>query len=178
MRIILFEGVDKVGKTTSIKKLDSYLTSLGYNVVKLNIPFEVKHITGDIITSRLRMSINNIIEMDKLFDDNYICLLDRFHISENVFSKFFKRKTDRTLCNFIDYKFRYMNSLLIYIQPDDCKINFNKFKVNNRIDGFTFKQYLKLFNRFNKEYQQSEITKIKIKTSNLDNLPDKINEWL
>ena len=178
MKTIIFEGIDKVGKTTTIKRLSQSLEDEGYKIVKLNLPFELSNMDGELINARLKMSTQNILQLNTFLNDDYVCLIDRHHLSENVFGSFFGRKHNRFLCNCIDYKMKFANGLLVYIEPDNCLNNFNKFKKGGQLDGFNYKEYKYLYQQFNKEFDDSVMNKIKTSTSKLPLLDNRIRNWL
>ena len=84
MKVLLFEGIDKVGKTTTIKTLEGNLKEKGYKVIVLNVPFSCNNtLNVEQSTFRLRMTLDNLLNMNEQFGDDYVCLIDRLHISED-----------------------------------------------------------------------------------------------
>lgn len=176
MKILLFEGIDKVGKTTTIESLENTLSQKGYNVVKVNVPFTYKGSSKGMnvnqSTFRLRLTVNNIVKMNEQFDDNYICLIDRLHISERVYGTILRYGNfDNFQCNLCDYKLKSLDTTLIYIQPTNIFNNFVKFSQGDLIDGLTYKQYTDTYIAFEREVQESLISKkIIITTEKLNEL--------
>ena len=74
MKVLLFEGIDKVGKTTIIKTLDKSLKEKGYKVMILNVPFSCNNaLNVEQSAFRLRMTLDNLLNMNKQFGDDYVC---------------------------------------------------------------------------------------------------------
>lgn len=172
MKILLFEGIDKVGKTTTIERLENTLSQKGYNVIKINVPFSCKGMNVAQSTFRLKLTVDNIVKMNEQFDDTYICLIDRLHISERVYGTILRYGNfDNFQCNLCDYKLKSLDTTLIYIQPTNIFNNFAKFSQEDLIDGLTYKQYTDTYIAFEREVQESLISKkIIITTEKLNEL--------
>lgn len=177
MRIIIFEGADKVGKTTTISKLLNSLKEEGFKTLLLNLPFEYSEsLTKEERNYRLRVTVNSLLDMSEHFDDNYICIIDRLHISEKVFGNVLRGEYDERLFNTIDILVAGLNALLITVEPDSIQENFLKFKdEENLLDGLTYEQYSEIVNLFNDSSNDSRIkNKYKTKTKYLSNIKPEI----
>lgn len=172
MKIVLFEGIDKVGKTTTIEKLKKELSSFGFKVLKLNLPYTIDYedIDNKNSTFRLKMSIKNLMTMYDEYDENYICLIDRLHISEKVYGKLLRDKFDRTTFYYSDYYLSEMRVKLIYLVPNDVHGNYEKFKdEKGLIDGLTEEQYIDTYEMFNETIVKTKIKDIlTLKTCEID----------
>ena len=176
MKLIIVEGIDKCGKTTMVNSLYEMLKSSKRKCIIMNLPFNLnKPLSEDIIQYRLRMETKNIIEMSKSFGDEYLCLIDRYHLSEKVYGKLLRGSCAEFECNYADAMFSGLDSLLIHIVPDEIHDNFNKFKDNDgKLDGFTFYQYRVMLDKFTDEFNRSEMNTIQLKTSEIDGFIEKI----
>ena len=181
MRIIIFEGADKVGKTTTISKLLNSLKEEGFKTLLLNLPFEYSEsLTKEERNYRLRVTVNLLLDMSEHLDDNYICIIDRLHISEKVFGNVLRGEYDEHLFNTIDILVAGLNALLITVEPDSIQENFLKFKdEENLLDGLTHEQYFEIVNLFNDSSNDSRIkNKYKTKTKYLSNIKPEIIKML
>ena len=161
MKVLLFEGIDKVGKTTTIKTLEKSLKEKGYKVMILNIPFLCNALNVEQNTFRLRMTLDNLLNMNEQFGDDCVCLVDRLHISERVYGEVLRDGCfDNFQCNLCDYRMSKIDTTLIHVKPVNVLNNFMKFKdENNLIDGLTYSQYLGTYQAFIREVQKSLIHK-------------------
>lgn len=158
MKIIIFEGVDKVGKTTAINELIELLPVIGLKPIKLNVPFMYSLQTKDEHAMRLFLTLHNLEEMDKFFDDTHVCLVDRFHISEKVFGDVLRGEYDKFSFHNVDFFLNKLEAILIHITPDDIWENYQKFSdEDGLIDGLTRMQYLKTYEEFIITCDQSKI---------------------
>lgn len=144
----------------------------------MNLPFTLnKPLSEDVIRYRLRMETKNIIDMSKSFGDEYICLVDRYHLSEKVYGKLLRGSCAEFECNYADAMFSTIDSLLIHIVPDEINGNFNKFKDNDgKLDGFTFYQYRVMLDKFDDEFNKSGMNKVQLKTSEINGFVSKFTE--
>lgn len=181
MKIIIFEGADKVGKTTTISKLLNSLKEEGFKTLLLNLPFEYSEsLTKEERNYRLRVTVNLLLDMSEHFDDNYICIIDRLHISEKVFGNILRGEYDERLFNTIDILMAGLNALLITVEPDSIEENFLKFKdEKGLLDGLTNEQYFEIVNLFDDSSNNSRIKdKYKTKTKYLYGIKSEIIKWL
>ena len=182
MKIILFEGADKVGKTTTISELIKDLKNAGYKPLLLKLPFEYSDsISNEEREYRLGMTVRILLDMSNYFkDDKYVCLIDRLHISERVFGDVLRNHYNKTLFNTIDITLKNMSCLLITVIPDTILGNFVKFKDKySLIDGLTYHQYQSTAILFETEFYSSKIKdKYMVKTQNLNDVSIKVLKWL
>lgn len=181
MKVIIFEGADKVGKTTTISKLLNSLKEEGFKTLLLNLPFEYSEsLTKEERNYRLRVTVNLLLDMSEHFDDNYVCIIDRLHISEKVFGNILRGEYDERLFNTIDILMAGLNALLITVEPDSIQENFLKFKdEKGLLDGLTNEQYFEIVNLFNDSSNNSRIKdKYKTKTKCLSGIKSEIIKWL
>lgn len=176
MKVLLFEGIDKVGKTTTIEKIEKVLTDKGYTPLLIKFPFEVQKLTNEQREFRLMLTVDNIISMNNFFDDTFVCLVDRLHLSEEVYGEVLRNEYNQHECNIIDFKMSQLKTILIHVKPDNLMDNFNKFKSqDNLIDGLTCEQYSKTYQSFKKRINESRINKkIGLTTKDLDELVENI----
>lgn len=169
MKIIIFEGVDKVGKTTAINELVELFPTIGLKPIKLNVPFSCDLKTKDEHAMRLFLTYHNLEEMDKFFDDTHVCLVDRLHISEKVFGDVLRNEYDKLSFNNADYFLNNLKAVLIHIVADDIWENYQKFcDEDGLIDGLTKMQYLKTHEEFISTCAQSKIKRnITVKSSEI-----------
>lgn len=174
MKVLLFEGIDKVGKTTTIKTLEGNLKEKGYKVMVLNVPFSCNNtLNVEQSTFRLRMTLDNLLNMNEQFGDDYVCLIDRLHISEKVYGEVLRDGCfDNFQCNLCDYRMSTIDTTLIHVKPVNVLNNFMKFKdENNLIDGLTYSQYFGTYQAFVREVQESLIhKKIDLTTEELNEI--------
>lgn len=172
MKIIIFEGPDKVGKSTTLNVVKDYLISKGKIPLELSLPFLMDRIYSapSELLYRLKLQMRNLIDMYNNFSDDYVCLLDRFHLSERVYGEVLRHNCDYTEISICDSRLKAMDANLIYIYPDDMKANFEKFscRVNKTLDGLTKEQYFETALEFDDCVYHSEIPhKYKLPTSRL-----------
>lgn len=178
MKIVIFEGIDKVGKTTAINTLKSKLKDAGMIPVMIGHPFVVDDsLTDDMHIFRLGMTVNNLLEIADRLDDRYVCLVDRLHISQNVYGRLLRKATRGDyMCEYADNKLKYTKSILVHIMPDDIIKNFNKFKDKDELlDGLSLEQYKASYDLFCEFVSASKISnKISTSTSKINNMLDVI----
>ena len=172
MKIILFEGPDKVGKSTTINVVKDYLISKGRIPLELSLPFLMDRIYSapSELLYRLKLQMRNLIDMSHEFSDNYVCLLDRFHLSERVYGEVLRHNCNYTEISLCDMRMKMLGAALIYIAPDNEEENFEKFScsVNKTLDGLTKEQYLETVHAFDECVYHSEIAhKYKLTTSKI-----------
>ena len=169
MRVIIFEGLDKVGKTTTILKLKKVIEEQGKIPIIFNTPYQIKCNCANDVATKLNISMLVLKQMFEEYDDNYICLIDRFHLSEMVFGPRLRNGYDLTTCIKIDDFLAHHSVFLVYIKPDSLNENFDKFKdENGKLDGFGRIEYKSLAYFFNKAYRWTKIKKTFITTSEID----------
>lgn len=169
MRVIIFEGLDKVGKTTTILKLKKVIEEQGKIPIIFNTPYQVNCNCADDVAIKLNISMLVLKEMFEEYDDNYVCLIDRFHLSEMVFGPSLRDGYDLTTCIKIDNFLAHHPVFLVYVKPDCLDKNFDKFKdENGKLDGFNKIEYKSFAFFFDKVYRWTKIKKTFVTTSQID----------
>lgn len=191
MKIILFEGPDKTGKSTAIKQLCSMINvgeteefGSQYNALVLNKPYfaygnESLQFKIDGIEASLQSMLDTIGTISDYFvDDNIVLLIDRLHISEYVYSELFNREVT-PLCDVIDSELSLMDTLLVHCIPSDVEDTIDRFKFEGSIDTLTFDEYRKSVTLFERYVDSSFINnKIKYSYDDFDCLVDNVAKFL
>lgn len=167
MKVVLFEGPDKVGKTTLMMNIADKLafgeTDEFGNACKplvLGRAFGTHPLYGadelnKLRSFRLKLEAKTIGHMQTLSDD-YVLFVDRFHLSEKVYGQVFNRGWDQWQFEAIDRLLQ--DALLVLIEPDDPEKVFNRFPDDNgRIDGLTLEEYAQSVSLFDDCYKESSI---------------------
>lgn len=191
MKVILFEGADKTGKSTAIKQLCSMI-NLGeteefgsqYNALVLNKPYiaygnESLQFKINAIDASLDAMFNTIISLRRNFrDDNVVLLIDRLHISEFVYAKLFGREASHWF-DTIDMDLMLHEALLVHCVPDDVESTIKKFEFDGTIDNLTFDEYRKSIELFEKYVDYSLIDHVVMYTYNdFDGLVNNVVRFL
>ena len=191
MKVVLFEGPDKVGKTTKVNDL-LHRISLGededfgdkYEAIKLNLPYEFSQtlstkIAFEARTNRLRDTASVLTLMNEHYDDDVVCLIDRLHISEAVYGECLRNgEYDRTLYAAIDSALANdFDTTLITCVPTITSEWIDKFGMNGQIDDLSYEQYERSVSLFMKFHQRSRIKK-KMLLSFDDLIDPIVNNWL
>lgn len=167
MKIVIFEGVDKIGKTTAIQKAYEKLKEDGFIPMMLNLPytFDGCHKLNALSTFRLKQTFETIRGMKNYFDDDYVLLVDRFHLSEYVYDTVLRptQAINTFVLSMIDEKMLSINALLIYLTTSNIGKVYDTFVDKDAlIDGLTWKQYFESHVMFEEIYSASLMNKIKI----------------
>ena len=168
MKVVLFEGPDKVGKTTLLNNIVDKMAfgetdEFGpkHKPLVLGRAFGTHPLYGDEEQNKLRsfrlgLEAESIAEMLDLINDEYVLFIDRFHLSEAVYGTVFNRGYDRVQVDNIDALLE--NSLLVYVRPSSPDAVFNRFKdLTDRIDGLTLEEYTKSVELFDDAFGLSRI---------------------
>lgn len=191
MKIILFEGPDKVGKTTKVNDL-LHRISLGedehfcdrYEAIKLNIPYEFSQTLSMRVafkarTERLRDTAAVLTLMNSHYGDDVVCLIDRLHISEAVYGECLRNGVyDHALYEAIDLLLAEdFDTTLITCVPTVTSEWINKYGMNGLIDDLSYEQYERSVNLFMKFHQKTRIKK-KMLLSFDDLIDPIVNGWI
>lgn len=169
MKIILFESVDKVGKTLIIQKMKEVIKQNNKIPIIFTVPYEIECKNSNDTTERLKLSNILLDKMINRYNDNYICLIDGHHISEMAYGNKLRDGYNTETCKAIDFFLSAYSTLLIQIRPDDILKNFDKFKnKDNKLDGFSKRDYISLLHNFAIICEESSLEKICIKTSEIN----------
>lgn len=172
MKVILFEGADKTGKSTAIKQLCSMINvgeteEFGnqYNALVLNKPYiaygnESLQFKINAIDASLDAMFSMILSLRRNFkDDNVVLLIDRLHISEYVYAELFNREASHWF-DTIDMDLMLHEALLVHCVPDDVESTIRKFEFDGTIDTLTFDEYRKSIDLFDKYIDYSLIDRV------------------
>lgn len=191
MKVILFEGADKTGKSTAIKQLCSMINvgeteEFGnqYNALVLNKPYiaygnESLQFKVDGIEASLQSMYDTIWTIRDKFEDQQIVLfIDRLHISEFVYSELYNRETT-SLCCLIDSELSLLDVLLVHCAPVDVEETIKRFDLDGHIDTLTFDEYRKSVTMFDFYITNSFIgNKVKYSYDDFDSLVDNVARFL
>lgn len=167
MKVVLFEGPDKVGKTTLMMNIIDKMAfgetdefGGAYKPLVLGRAFGTHHLYGGdelnkLRSFRLKLEAKTIGHMQMLSDD-YVLFIDRFHLSEKVYGQVFKRGWDQYAFEVID-RLLY-NALLVFIEPSNPEAVFNAYPDDTgRLDGLTLDEYMKSVELFGDCFGESSI---------------------
>lgn len=191
MKIVLFEGPDKTGKSTAIKQLCSMINvgeteefGSQYNALVLNKPYiaygnESLQFKIDGIEASLQSMLDTIITIRDVFVGHDIVLfIDRLHISEYVYSELFSRVTT-SMCGVIDSELSMHETLLVHCVPVDVENTIGTFELDGCIDTLNFDEYRKSVALFEKYIKHSSImNKIKYSYNDFDGLVSNVAKFL
>lgn len=191
MKVILFEGPDKVGKTTKVNDL-LHRISLGededfgnkYEAIKLNVPYDFPttmsaRLTTQVRTERLRMTAFMLYNIAQTMPDNVICLIDRLHLSEYVYGECLRLGDyDASLAKGIDVVLSdYLDTILVTCVPAITDEQIKLYGMDGLIDDLTYDQYRHSVDLFIGAHTDTRIKKKMLVT--FDDLIDPIfNKWL
>lgn len=167
MKVVLFEGPDKVGKTTLLNNIVDKMAfgetdefGSKHKPLVLGRAFGTHPIYGDeeqneLRSFRLKLEAKTIGRMQTLSDD-YVLFIDRFHLSEKVYGQVFDRGWDQYAFEVID-RLLY-NALLVSIEPSNPEAVFKAYPDDTgRLDGLTFDEYIKSVWLFGSIFDESTI---------------------
>lgn len=183
MKTIIFEGIDKVGKTTAISNLYNKLKEDGMNPMMLNLPFtlETCHKSNQLSTFRLDKTLDTVLEMNTFFDDSYVLLVDRFHLSEWVYDSVLRnhQPINTFLLKRIDNNLRDIKVFLVYLTTSNVGKLYDEFKdENGLLDGLTGKQYLASHSAFEEIFSSSTLDKVKVGRNEIDMMTSLIMDYI
>ena len=191
MKVILFEGADKTGKSTAIKQLCSMINvgeteEFGnqYNALVLNKPYvaygnESLQFKIDGIDASLQSMFDTITTIRDVFvGQDIVLFIDRLHISEYVYSELFNREP-AFMCDFIDSELSMYETLLVHCVPCDVENTISTFELDGCIDTLNFDEYRKSVALFEKHIKHSPImNKIKYSYNDFDGLVGNVAKFL
>lgn len=167
MKVILFEGPDKVGKTTLMMNIADKMAfgetdefGSAHKPLVLGRAFGTHPLYGEdelnkLRSFRLKLEAKTIGHMQTLTDD-YVLFIDRFHLSEKVYGQVFGRGWDQYAFEVID-RLLY-NALLVFIKPSSPEAVFNMYPDDTgRLDGLTLDEYTKSVKLFEACFDESSI---------------------
>lgn len=122
--LIIFEGIDRVGKTTLLNKIsetynipkfkDNYMSFSGF---KMGSKFNVSPTRESCVVNIERMNclLNYVESVGKTEN----LLIDRFHMSEYVYDKLERNEDIYEAFEQLDERIARLNSLIILVDPID-----------------------------------------------------------
>lgn len=113
MSLIVLEGIDRVGKTTLAKQIETF-SGYGFKTLK-EFPYY-----GDFDRKVMVEKMCTTLNIEQLFGSNII--LDRFHISEFVYG-FFDRSIpiDFQVFHNLEKRLKRCEALLVHVEPVDLE---------------------------------------------------------
>ena len=137
MRIIIVEGIDRVGKTTLVNKIVRELGFIKYHHMELYDKINsVDHEVTEIVeTEKILSTLSALITL-KGKDINII--FDRFHISEYVYGSIERGYKNESISKF-DKMLAELGATLILVKPTDIESS-------SKQHGKNLKEYSSLFN--------------------------------
>lgn len=159
MRIILFEGPDKSGKSTLILGVERWLASelakkgSKAHVYRFNLPFSYANEKDpadphEYSHARLVAAFSSLQVCDKVLGADDVMLIDRFHISEAVFCLEYRRPVNDVTGDLIDQWFAQNDAVLVECRIDDVDAAVKKFSWNGFIDLVDEGSYRRLCDSF------------------------------
>ena len=113
--VIIVEGIDRVGKTTLCKKLESVL---GYKRFRDDFRYYGSYTDISVNTDKIN-TLMNLIEGK--FVDNII--LDRFHLTEYVYGVVDRDYINKSMLNIDERLGAMSNVIMLYVEPTDINIS-------------------------------------------------------
>lgn len=115
-KIIIVEGIDRVGKTTLIDKIIKELKYAKFIPANADLSYRGYPSLAKIIETE--KSFATLATLAALEDTDYKIIFDRFHISEYVYGKV-DRGYINLDCFHLDEVLAQLNALLIFVHPTD-----------------------------------------------------------
>lgn len=191
MKVVLFEGPDKTGKSSKVTDL-LHRISLGededfgskYEAIKLNVPYDLPttfsaKLSTKVRTERLRMTAFMLYNIARTMPDNVVCLVDRLHLSEYVYGECLRLGDyDEALVKGIDVVLSdYLDTILVTCVPAITNEQIKLYGRDGLIDNLTYDQYRHSVDLFVGAHTDTRIRKKMLVT--FDDLIDPIfNKWL
>lgn len=168
MRIILFEGPDKSGKSTLIGLVEEWLADelakkgSKAHVYRFNLPFSYANEKDpadphEYSHARLVAAFSSLQECNKILAVDDVMLIDRFHISESVFGYEYCREVNDDTIHTIDRWLARNGAVLVECRIDDVDSAVRKFSRGGFIDLVDEGAYRRLCNDFKDECSCSSI---------------------
>jgi len=137
--IVIVEGIDRVGKTTLVKKLVEkgfYELDLSHLKVSNNLAPEVI----ELIQAEKNLTIVACLRLMK--EKNIV--IDRFHVSEYVYgiNRGYTARSSFT----VDKLLKEIGALLVYVYPIDINVSSKEHGDDLRKDEIKFKHFIYFYN--------------------------------
>lgn len=153
--LIIVEGIDRVGKTTTCNKIKE---TFGFEIFKEN---NKNKINEESIMFSNYGSMQSIINCYKSFGKNVI--LDRFHLSEFIYGTLqrnYDKELSKRIFEDIDRNISEIeDAIMIYIKPTDIE-------KSSQMHGKSLHEHDKLFDSL---FEKSKIKKIIVNFNTLEN---------
>lgn len=134
-KIIIIEGIDRVGKTTLAKMIAEEYGYKIFNSVNNNEEYRKTSICKSIETEKIYSAISVLKSIE---NSNYKIIFDRFHLSELVYGMLERNYINEKMLE-IDKILAEMQSMLIYVKPIDISESIRKHKSDLTSHNFLFK---------------------------------------
>lgn len=116
--IVVVEGIDRVGKTTLVKKL----VKAGF--IDLKDEFILKYpFYKNFSDYSLGKCDSFIAIIKKLNEEGKNVVIDRLHITEMVYGKVVRKETNFEGCMALDMELSNMNAMLCYLRPANIRLS-------------------------------------------------------
>jgi len=112
--IVIVEGVDRVGKTTLINKLNKEIPSM---ILKDANICSKDYKDKDFKVFSLGKLDTSVCFLEQLSDDMNLILVDRLHLTELAYGIALKRGTEQEKIQELDDRLAEMGAILIYVDP-------------------------------------------------------------
>lgn len=116
--IVVLEGIDRVGKTTLARKLEK----AGFVYLKDEFILQTKFFSNFDDYS-LGKCDSFVAVIKKLNDEGKNVVIDRLHITELVYGKTKRGKTNQAGCFVLDMELANMGALLCLVEPSDITLS-------------------------------------------------------
>lgn len=163
-RIIIFEGVDMCGKT-SIAQALSAITLIPYFKGR-------KEHSRFFEENREKSYIEAFFLIDFLDQTGYSAIIDRFHISEYVYSITYGRHIDTDKLNMIDDLLLKLGAVIIYCYKDNITGFYDELVEVEKIKKLKAEYNIYL------DRTQMPVLKLNTESENLDSQVRTIVDWL
>lgn len=146
--IVILEGIDRVGKTTIAKELES---KLGFKIFKKDRIYgnSIPDKNAALVNYGNALGIVDVLNWDG-FNDNIV--IDRFHWTEAVYSLCDRDNREaKKLMGYVELKMleKKEKYLIVYVRPTDIKFS-------SRMHGSDLSQHLE---EFEKLYSHTQLPK-------------------
>lgn len=122
MKLIIVEGIDRVGKTTLCKAIKDIFSNTNVAVCHDGF-FSNYNMTTQVAIEKTLTTINIL---ESLEDVNGIFVLDRFYFSEIVYSKIERDNNSKSYFTILDKKVAQFDPILILMRSEDIRTSSNE----------------------------------------------------
>lgn len=137
--IVVVEGIDRVGKTTLVKKL----VDAGFIELKDEFVLHKVHFTNFADYS-LGKCDSFVVIAKKLNEEGKNVVIDRLHITEMVYGKTVRNESREEGCLALDMELAKMGAFLCYVKPADINLSNELAGVDQTERSEMFDFYVKL----------------------------------